>query len=102
VSSWKRLHHRFEHVEGFFLFDQRIVLTVSAQPNALFQVVHAEQVIFPLLVITLSMIIARDEHRIWAISSLIVALWLSKIRAQFLPVQLIAFTPSEENRAEAA
>ena len=47
----KALHHRFEHVEGFFLvLDQRIVLAVAAQPDALFQVIHAQQVIFPLLI----------------------------------------------------
>jgi hypothetical protein len=51
------LHHRFEHLERFFLvLDQRIVLAVAAQADALFQVVHAEQMIFPLRSITLSMI----------------------------------------------
>src|SRR3984957_8361401 len=45
------LHHGFEHVEGFSLvLDQRIVLAISAQADALFEVIHAEQVIFPLLV----------------------------------------------------
>src|ERR1700676_2071152 len=45
------LHHRFEHVEGFFLIlDQGIVLAVAAQADALFQVIHAEEMIFPLLI----------------------------------------------------
>ena len=42
-------HHGFEHVERFALvLDQRIVLPVAAQPDALFQVVHVPQVVFPL------------------------------------------------------
>src|SRR5271166_952150 len=45
------LHHGLEHVERFALvLHQRVMLTVAAQPDALAQVVHAEQVVFPLLV----------------------------------------------------
>ena len=42
------LHHLFEHVEGFALvLDQRIVLPIAPQPNALLQVIHIEEVVFP-------------------------------------------------------
>src|SRR5216684_531399 len=45
----KALHHLFEHVVGLALvLDQRIMLSVAAQVDALLQVVHREQVIFPL------------------------------------------------------
>ena len=45
------LHHGFEHVERLALvLHQRIVLAVAAQSDAFAQVVHAEQVVFPLLV----------------------------------------------------
>src|SRR5277367_1461110 len=41
-------HHRLEHLESFLLvFDQRILLSIAAQPNALFQMVHREQMILP-------------------------------------------------------
>src|SRR3984957_4082457 len=47
----KALQHRLEHLERFFLiFDQRIVLAITAEADALLQMVHAQQVIFPLLV----------------------------------------------------
>src|SRR5438477_7030882 len=45
------LHHGFEHVEGFALvLHQRIVLGIAAQADAFLEVVHVQQVIFPLLV----------------------------------------------------
>jgi hypothetical protein len=45
------LHHLFEHVEGFALvLDQGIMLAVAAQPDALLEVVHVEEVVFPLRV----------------------------------------------------
>ncbi len=41
-------HHGFEHVERLALVGhQRILLRIAAQPDALFQVVHREQVILP-------------------------------------------------------
>ncbi len=41
-------HHSFEHVEGFLLVShQRILLRISAKADALLQVVHVQQVIFP-------------------------------------------------------
>lgn len=45
------LHHGGEHVEPFALvLDQRIFLSVSAQADAVSQMVHAQQVIFPVVV----------------------------------------------------
>src|SRR5579863_6663794 len=45
------LQHRLKHLKRLFLiFNQRIVLAVSTETNTLFQVVHAEQVVFPLRV----------------------------------------------------
>src|ERR1700674_15641 len=42
-------HHVFEKDERFLLeFNKRIFLPVAAQPDALFQVVEREQVVFPL------------------------------------------------------
>ena len=47
----KALHHFFEHIEGLALvLNQRIMLCVAAQADALFQVIHREQVVFPLRV----------------------------------------------------
>ncbi len=44
----KASHHGFKHVEGLFLVgDQRILLAVSAKTNALLEVVHAQQMVFP-------------------------------------------------------
>src|ERR1700733_14142421 len=43
------LQHGLEHFERFFLvLNQRILLAVAAPPNALLEVVHAEEVILPL------------------------------------------------------
>src|SRR5215469_7696978 len=47
----KALHHVFEHVEGLALiFDQWIFLSVTSEADSLFEVIHIEQVVFPLLV----------------------------------------------------
>src|SRR5271170_4897338 len=44
----KASHHGFEHVEGLFLIgDKRILLPIAAQTDALFEVVHAQQMVFP-------------------------------------------------------
>src|SRR5437868_15383478 len=49
--SLEALHHAFEHVEGLTLvLNQRILLSVTAEADALLQVIHIEQLIFPLLV----------------------------------------------------
>src|SRR5580692_867830 len=43
------LQHGLEHLERFLLvLDQRIVLAVAAQANALLEVVHTQEMIFPL------------------------------------------------------
>ena len=45
----KALHHGFEHVERLALvLHQRIVLPVTAKTDALLQVIHAQEMIFPL------------------------------------------------------
>ncbi len=45
------VHHVLEHGERFFLvLDQRIFLAVAAKPDAFLQVVHRQQVVFPLVV----------------------------------------------------
>ena len=45
------LHHGFEHVERLALvLDQRILLPIATKTDSLFEVVHIEQVVFPLLV----------------------------------------------------
>ncbi len=45
------IHHVLEQREGFLLvLDQRIFLAVSAQADAFLEVVHRQQVIFPLVV----------------------------------------------------
>src|SRR5580692_1073282 len=45
----KALQHGLEHFKRFFLvLDQRIMLAVTAQADALLEMVHAEEVIFPL------------------------------------------------------
>src|SRR5262249_34386744 len=45
------LHHGFEHIEGLTLvLDERIFLAVTAKTDSLFEVVHIQQVVFPLLV----------------------------------------------------
>ena len=42
-------HHVFEqHKRFFFELDERILLPVSAQPDALFQMVEREQMVLPL------------------------------------------------------
>src|SRR2546423_1429284 len=44
-------HHAGEHVEAFALvFDERIFLPVSAQTDAVAKMIHAEQVVFPMLI----------------------------------------------------
>ena len=41
-------HHRLEHFEGlFFVSDERVLLRISAEADALLQVVHGEEVILP-------------------------------------------------------
>src|ERR1700751_6197438 len=41
-------HHLLEHVEGLALvLDERIVLAVAAKADALLQVIHVEEVVFP-------------------------------------------------------
>src|SRR5205085_11246652 len=43
------LHHLFEHVERFSLvLHQGITLGISAQSDTFLQVVHAEEMVFPL------------------------------------------------------
>src|SRR5271166_1185645 len=91
------LHHGLEHVERFALvLHQRIMLTVAAQPDALSQVVHAEQVVFPLLVNDAE----HDDalvmaHRVGPNQLLfrVVALFqlVEDGVAQFLTVQLLGF-----------
>jgi len=45
------IHHVLEHLERFFLvLDQRIFLPIAAQTDAFLEVVHRQQVIFPLVV----------------------------------------------------
>src|SRR5881394_1328909 len=42
------LHHCFEHVEGLALvFNERVVLAITTQPDSLLEVVHVQQVVFP-------------------------------------------------------
>ena len=48
VSSWKRDHHLLEHLEGLLLVgDERVLLRVAAEADALLEVVHVEEVLFP-------------------------------------------------------
>src|SRR5271167_3873064 len=89
------LHHGFEHVKGFALvLHQRIVLPVPAQPDTFAQVVHAEQVVLPLLVDDAQ----HDDalvmaHRVRANQALlgVVALFelLEDRVTEFLPVELL-------------
>jgi len=45
------IHHVLEQREGFLLIlDQRIFLAVAAQPDTFLEVIHRQQVIFPLVV----------------------------------------------------
>src|SRR5580700_4030693 len=45
------LQHGLEHLERFFLvLDQRIVLAIATQADALLEMIHAEEVVFPLRV----------------------------------------------------
>src|SRR5579872_5518383 len=45
------VHHVLEQREGlFFVFDQRVFLAVAPETNAFFEMVHREQVVFPLVV----------------------------------------------------
>ena len=45
------LQHGLEHLKRFLLvLDQRVVLAVAAQADALLEVIHAEEVVLPLLV----------------------------------------------------
>ena len=44
-------HHAGEHVEAFaFVFDQRIFLAIPAQADAVAQLIHAEQMILPMMI----------------------------------------------------
>ena len=48
MSFWNCPHHAFEHVEGFFLVgNERVLLGVAAETNAFFEVIHAQEMVFP-------------------------------------------------------
>ncbi len=87
------LHHVFEHVERLALvLHQGIVLTVPAQPDSLAQVIHIEQMIFPVLIQHAqhdhALVIA---HRVRTNQFLFRVVTLAQLVenrvAQFLPVQ---------------
>ena len=41
-------HHLLEHLEGlFFVCDERVLLGVAAQTDALLEVIHGEEVVLP-------------------------------------------------------
>ncbi len=45
------LHHAGEEVVAFlFVFNQRILLSVASEADAVAQVIHAEEVVFPMVV----------------------------------------------------
>ena len=88
------LQHGLEHLKRFFLvLDQRIVLAIAAQADALLEVIHAQEVIFPLRVEN-----AEHDHALVMAHGLgadqlffrVVALFqLFENRiAEFLPVQV--------------
>ena len=89
------LHHGFEHVEGLALvLHQRIVLSVAAQADAFAQVVHAEQVVFPLLIehaqhddaLVMAHRVRADELFLGVVALLQL---VEDGVAQFLPIQLV-------------
>src|SRR5271165_1823918 len=91
------LHHGLEHVERFALvLHQRVMLTVAAQPDALAQVVHAEQVVFPLLVNDAehddALVVAHGLRADQLLLGVVTLLQLVEDRVtKFLAIQLIGF-----------
>src|SRR3984885_11991688 len=91
------LQHGFEHLERFFLvLDQRIVLAVTSQSNSLLEMVHAEEVIFPLRIQNAehdhALVMA---HRLWTNQFLLsVVAFFQLLKdgvAKFLSVQRLGF-----------
>src|SRR5581483_7223314 len=97
------LHHGFEHFERLALvFHQRIVLPIAAQADSLFQVVHAEEMVFPLRVKNTqhdhALVIAHRIRSNQLLFGVVAVLQLVEDSvSEFLPIERLRLNPFGED-----